>query len=217
MSISYHWFSTMYGVWFFSASMRAGLAIVVIACFILAAKGPLKRLYNRAHRYNLGCLCFAFTVFWAYISFSQYFLIYNANIPEETFWYNIRELNANWSPNSWWFVSLFGLVLCYFLVPFFYLLFYNNKVTSGRLLFICCWILFFHLIDLYFNILPTQKPYDGNVVGYKVQEFIPTIFDLASLVGIGGICVWAFLRSLKKTEIIPIHDPRIEESINYHE
>ena len=92
-AIEHHWFSTMYGVWYFAASMRAALATTVIVCFILATRGNLKGFFNQAHRYDLGVLMFAFTIFWAYISFSQFFLIYNADIPEETFWYNIRQFD----------------------------------------------------------------------------------------------------------------------------
>ena len=92
MSLEYQWFSTMYGVWYFASGIRSALAITIIACFYLSSqKRPLDGIYNQAHQYDLGIfISFAFTVFWAYISFSQYFLIYSANIPEETFWYVIR-------------------------------------------------------------------------------------------------------------------------------
>ncbi len=219
MSLSYEWFSTMYGVWFFATSIRAGLAATVILGLILAARGHLKGgLFGRPHLYMLGCMSLAFTIFWAYISFSQYFLIYNANIPEETFWYNIREFGADGvSKNSWWWVSLYGVILGYFLIPFLYLLGYRNKVISGRILFISAWILVFHIVDLYFNILPSRVPDPMAPMGFRVTEFSVTVWDLASIVGLGGLCVWAFLRSVPKAQPIPIHDPRILESIHYHE
>ena len=164
----------------------------------------------------LGSLCFTFTVFWAYITFCQYFLIYNANIPEETFWFNIRELGADWLKNSWWWIGLFGLIFGYFFIPFFYLLIYTNKVNPKRLLAICIWILSFHIIDLYFNIVPAQKVAD-NTVGFTVREFSITPWDIASLIGVGGICAWAFMRSMRKAAPIPIRDPRILGSIHHHE
>lgn len=215
MSLTYHWFSTMYGVWFFSLSLRTALAATVVICFFLSTRGALKGIYNSSHNYFLGCLCFAFTVFWAYISFSQYFLIYNANIPEETFWYNIREKNPDGSLNSWWWVSM-ALIFCFFLVPFFTLLLYKTKVVAKRLLFICCWILFFALFDIYFNILPNKVSGD-NILGYEVVPFLPNLIDLAVLLGVGGICVWALLRSMSRALPIPIHDPRIRESLNSSE
>jgi len=215
MSLSYHWFSTMYGVWFFSAAMRAGLAGTVIYCNIAATRGNLQGFYNRNHNYFLGCLCLAFTVFWAYISFSQYFLIYNANIPEETFWFNIRELTVEGSKSSWWWVSM-GLIFGHFVIPFLFLLWYPTKVIRFRIMGICVWILLFTLLDMYWNILPKQKAAE-NVVGFQVQQFIPNGWDLAALIGLGGIVLWAMLKSAAKHEAIPIHDPRIQESLHAHQ
>lgn len=213
MSLSYHWFSTMYGVWFFALSIRVALAGTVILCFFLSTRGGLKGIFNKSHYYFLGCLCLAFTIFWAYISFSQFFLIYNANIPEETYWYNMRQMNADGSFNQWWWVGL-SLVFCMFLFPFLFLLRHKSKVVPSNLVFICSWILFFAIIDLYFNVVPAQKAAD-NILGYKVTPFLSgyMLFDLAALVGIGGIVIWVALRSMAKTYPIPIHDPRVRESI----
>ena len=213
-SIEYHWFSTMYGVWFFSASMRCGLAGIAIICYLLARGGWLKGLYRDGHSYMLGCLMLAFTVFWAYISFSQYFIIYNANIPEETYWYVIREIDSYGAKNSWWWVSL-GLVFGHFLVPFVFLLWRSSKF-GRRLLFISIWILAFHALDLYWNIIP-GKVWEASLGHYVVRPFSIHWVDLASLVGVGGVLVWAFLRSAARTRPIPIRDPRIAESLNCHE
>lgn len=206
-SIEFHWFSTMFGVWFFAASMRAALAVTALICIYQVYKnGPLTGLFKRGHMYDLGCIMLAFTVFWAYISFSQYFLIYNANIPEETFWYNMREQGA------WWYVSM-GLIFGHFLFPFIYLLFYGNKVKVGRMIFICLWVLSFHLLDLYFNILPSKR-LDYEM--YVPYPFVVTLWDVAAFLGIGGICAWSFMRSWRKTQVIPVKDPRILESLNHH-
>jgi hypothetical protein len=208
-SLEYHWFSTMYGVWFFAASMRAALAFIIILCVILATKGYLKGIFNQAHRYDIGCMMLAFTVFWAYISFSQYFIIYNANIPEEVFWYSIRE------KEGWWNVSM-GLVFGQFLFPFLLLLWYKTKVVVWRSVFISLWILAFTVLDLYWNIIPGKIPAD-NEYGYAVRPFSIEIYDIAALIGIGGICIWVMLRSMQKAEPIPIRDPNILKSINYAE
>lgn len=214
MSLSYHWFSTMYGVWFFALSMRLGIAGAAILCFFLSTKGALKGIYNKSHAYFLGCMALAFTVFWAYITFSQYFLIYNANIPEETFWYNMRELNADGTYNGWWYVGL-TLIFCYFLIPFIALLWYPTKIKPARFLFISAWIMFFGFIDILFNVVPIQKPAE-NILGFKTLPFASPalLIDIAVIVGIGGVCIWAMLRSAAKQKPIPIHDPRVLESIN---
>ena len=77
-------------------------------------------------------LMLAFTVFWAYVTFSQYFLIWNANVPEETFWYNLREVNHDGSTNQWWYVGIYGILFGHFFIPFFALLSYRYKVTHAH-------------------------------------------------------------------------------------
>jgi hypothetical protein len=215
MSLEFHWFSTMYGVWYFSSSIRAAVAFIIILCFVLERHGYLKGIYNRAHRYDLGCLLLSFTIFWAYISFSQMFLIYQANIPEETFWYNLRlYLQDDSGYNSWWYVSM-ALVFLHFFLPFIVLLFYSTKVHATRLVWVAVWVLVFHVLDLYFNILPGEiLTTDAKWI---VRSFSVTVFDLASIIGIGGLVMWVFLRSAARTKAIPIRDPRILESLHHHE
>ena len=220
MSLSYQWYSTIYGVWFFSTSVCSGLAATVVLCYFLSAKPgrPLYGIYNRAHQYTLGCMLLAFVTFWAFASFSQYLLTYMSDMPEETWWYNLRELTATWQQSSWWWVSL-GLIFGYFFLPFFALMPYQTKVRREWLLGVAIWILAFQLLDLYFNILPSKLPDadPSSVMGYTIVGFMPSVWDLATLIGVGGLCAWAFLRSQAKQEVIPLHDPRVEESLKYHE
>jgi hypothetical protein len=204
-SLDYHWFSTMYGVWFFSGAMRAALAMTVLVCLYLSKQGALKGLFLRSHMLQLGNIMLAFTVFWAYTCFSQYFLIWNANIPEETFWYVLREFG------NWRYVG-YTLIFAHFFFPFFFFLGHRNKLLPGRMIFICVWVLLTQLLDFYYNILPYKKDGSGNPL-----EFGISFWDVTALVGIAGICVWAFIRSFNKTRPIPIRDPRILESLNYHE
>ena len=214
-SLDYHWFSTMYGVWYFALSVRLAVAVTILLCAWQVRRGALKGIYNSAHQYDLCCLLLAFTIFWAYISFSQYFLIYNANIPEETFWYNIRELNASQDgKNSWWWVSM-ALIFCNFLIPFLALLSFKLKVTKGAI-FVSIWVLIFTLSDIYFNISPGMVADESAPMGFTVKPFKITVYDVASIIGVGGIVFFAYLRSLEKQKIIPIHDPRIDKSIHRH-
>jgi hypothetical protein len=206
MTLEFHWFSTMFGVWFFSASMRAALAGTILLCLLLVHLGVFRGIFKQAHLYELGRLSLAFTVFWAYISFSQYFLIWNANIPEVTYWYVNRE------HEHWWWVGL-ALLFGHFFVPFLFLLFYQNKIRPGRMIFISAWILGFHLLDLYFNILPSKQAASG----LPYYNFGIAFWDVAAFVGVGGICVWAFLNSYLGQKPIPVRDPRILESLHHHE
>lgn len=215
-SLNYHWFSTMYGVWFFAACVRSATCFAIVLCAIAAARGGLKGIYGPRHTYLLGCLLLAFTVFWAYISFAQYFLIYSANIPEETFWYDMREFiyqGGHPVKNSWWTVSMF-LIFAHFLVPFILLL-WNKTKFGWRIVGIALWILTFHILDLYWNILPQQFP--GGETGTVVREFGISIWDVTTFIGVGGVCIWAYLSAAARFRPIPIRDPRIMESIPGHE
>ena len=212
-SLEYHWFSTMYGVWFFANCARGALPLGVLLMLWLHWRGDYKGILNTNHLYSAGQLMFAFTVFWAYIAFSQYFLIWNANIPEETFWYNLREINTNGAFNQWGWVGMV-LIFGHFLVPFLYLLSYKNKITPARIAPIAVWILAIVLIDLCYNALPALRDAHDNP-----QPFLSLnlIWVVTTVVGVGGICVWAYLRSLSAHKLIPIRDPRIQECLTYHE
>lgn len=213
MSLEYHWFSTMYGVWYFASCMRAMLAFITLLCIYLTSRGVLRGVFKPAHLLNLGNLMLTFTVFWAYVTFSQYFLIWNANVPEETFWYNLREWNPSTGEfNSWMWIGMI-LVFGHFLFPFLYLLQYPLKKKNGTMIFISVWVLATQLIDFFFNILPARKLDGGpDPVPFGISPWFVT-----SLIGIGGLCLWAFFRSFQGTRSIPIRDPRIAESLNLHE
>lgn len=213
-SLEYHWFSTMYGVWFFANCVRGALAVGVLIMLWLWARGDYKGVLNKNHWHSIGQLTFAFTVFWAYITFSQYFLIWNANIPEETFWYNLRELNADGTPNQWKYVGIIGILFGHFFVPFLFLLSYKNKLNHGRMRFISIWMLAVILLDICYNILPILKDAHGDPLPLFSLHLIWT---LTATVGIGGVCVWAYLKSFPSTKLIPIRDPRIGECLTHHE
>ena len=212
-SLEYHWFSTMYGVWFFANCIRGALAIGVIIMIWLWNRGDYKGVLNTNHFYSIGMLAFAFTVFWAYITFSQYFLIWNANVPEETFWYNLREVNHDGSTNQWWYVGLV-LLFGHFFIPFLYLLSYKHKVVHSKIKPIMWWILAVILVDMCYNILPALKDGHGDSLPFLSLNLL---WVLTSVVGIGGVCVWSYLKSFPTTKLIPIRDPRITESLTYHE
>ena len=164
----------------------------------------------------------AFTVFWAYISFSQYFLIYSANIPEETFWYNIREINPNTGETSAWFWVSMGLIFGHFFFPFLYLLFYKNKINGGRIAFIALWILAFHLLDLYWNIIPGREIVPGAYVGYEARPVLGFHLFWGISTSNRGWMLMCACRTDKASiqtllKLIPVRDPRILDSLNHHE
>jgi hypothetical protein len=206
-SLEYHWFSTMYGVWFFANCMRAGMAFGVVITWWLVTRGDYKGIFNTNQLHCLTALAYAFVVFWAYVTFSQYFLIWNANVPEETFWYNIRE------HGDWLYVGML-LLFGHFFVPFFFWLSYRRKTQILPALRISLWIAAIILVDLCYNVLPALKDaHDEPLPFFSIN----LLWVLASVVGIGGVCVWAYLRSFATTKLIPIRDPRIVESLTHHE
>lgn len=214
-SLEYHWFSTMYGVWFFANCVRGALCFGVVIMIWLLHRGDYKGVLNKNHLHSIGQLMLAFTVFWAYVTFSQYFLIWNANVPEETFWYNLRELNYDGSTNQWWYVGLV-ILFGHFVVPFCALLSYRFKVTPHIIRRIAFWVLTIILVDICYNILPAIKDAHGDPEPL-FSSHLTIVWVLTSVIGVGGVCVWAYLKSFPTTKLIPIRDPRIGESLTHHE
>ena len=212
-SLEYHWFSTMFGVWFFANCVRGALSIGVLWMLALYKRGDLKGILNTNHLHSAGMLIFAFTVFWAYVTFSQYFLIWNANVPEETFWYNLREITKEGTPSQWKYVGMV-ILFGHFLLPFLYLLSYKNKIVHARIKPIVIWILLIIAIDLVYNIFPALKDEHGEPLHFLSLNLLWTV---TSIIGVGGVFFWAYLKSFPKAKLIPIRDPRINECLTHHE
>ncbi len=199
-SLQFQWFSTMYGVYYFAESVWVTLATVYVLAVWLKKTGPLRGVVERRQLHDIGMLMLTFTVFYAYIHFSQYLIIWNANLPEETFWYALREKGC------WWGSSML-LVFGHFLLPFLLLLRIDAKVTSWLMLPLCGWIWLMHFIDMSFNILPPLH----------VEGFPWRWTDLACFALIGGTLSFLFLRSLAAHPVYPLRDPRLKEALTIHE
>lgn len=212
-SLEYHWFSTMYGVWFFANCVRGALCLGVIIMIWLQKRGDYRGVLNNNHLHSIGQLMLAFTVFWAYVTFAQYFLIWNANVPEETFWYNLRELNHDGTTNQWWYVGLV-LLFGHFVLPFCALLSYRYKITPHIIRRISIGILLTIFVDICYNVMPALKDVHGDPEPFLSVNLI---WVITSIVGVGGVCVWSYLKSFPTAKLIPIRDPRISECLTHHE
>jgi len=199
-SLQWQWFSTMYGVYYFAGSVWVTLATVYLLAAWLKKAGPLRELIQERQMHDVGVLLFAFTVFYAYIHFSQYLIIWNANLPEETFWYVLRE--KGW----WWGVSLV-LVFGHFALPFLFLLRIDAKLKWGLMAPLCVWAWLMHYLDISFNVLPPLHP----------QDFPWRLTDLACFLLVGGALAFFFLRSLARHPAYPLRDPRLKEALTVHE
>lgn len=197
MSLTPHWFSTIYGVYFAMGSIMASLAMLIVSISRLQSKGALVEVINEERRHDLGKLFFAFIILWAYMAFSQYFLIWYANLPEETIFYHHR-----WT-GSWKAVSL-AIVFGHFVLPFFLLISRPAKRGPILLPLVSGWMLLMHYIDLYWNVMPTFSR-DGASI---------SPWHFSTLIGIGGITIYFFIRSLVKYPLVPVKDIRLAESIN---
>ncbi len=198
MSIEPHWFSTIFGVYYFSGSLLAALAAIVIIAIPLNKKGYLAAGIGPDHYYSLGALMFGFVNFWAYIAFSQFLLIWYANIPEETFWYLHR------TEGTWNIVSL-GMILIRFLVPYVLLLSQPSKKDPKRLTIAAWWILFAHWYDLYWLIMPGYDKH-GAVIGWQ---------ELGFPVLAAGIVYTVFYFAAKNKNLIPVKDPKLKRAVNF--
>ncbi len=198
-SLQWQWFSTMYGVYYFAGSVWLALATVYVVTIQLTKSGPLAPVVRPSTFKDIGTLFFAFTVFYAYIAFSQYFLIWNANIPEETFWYILRE------KGSWWSIGLL-MIFGHFFLPFLILLRIDTKMSFTVMLPLAAWAWIMHFCDLSFNIMPVLHP-DGFVLHW---------LDIACLAFMGGVLAIWFIRNFNAHPPFPQKDPRMAECLGIH-
>jgi hypothetical protein len=194
-ALDYRWASTMWGVYIFAGAGGAGMAVIIIVVNAFRDAGYLK-FVNAEHYHIMGKLLFTFSIFWGYIGFSQYMLIWYANIPEETEWFIRKNIE------SWNTLSTF-LVIGRFFVPFLYLLFQFTKRSPKLLVAISYWTLGMHLVDIYVTVLPFVHPR-----GFQID-----ILDFLSLLAIGCPLAFLFLRCLGTVSLFPARDPRLVESL----
>jgi hypothetical protein len=193
-NLDWKWASSLFGVYTYAISVQASLAagIVIIALFRRA--GYLMGL-NHEHFFLMGKLLFGFTIFWGYIAFGQYLLIYYANIPEETIFYNDHNRGL-------WLYLTYFLAAGKFVFPAAFLLSQDNKKNLRALTFICGWILFMHAVELYWFIGP-----------YAHQSILPSWQDFVAFFTVGSILTFSYLLISARASLIPVKDPRMVECL----
>lgn len=199
MSLQPHWFSTIWGVYNFAGLFQSFLAMLIIFVVYSMKKGWLRGLVSEDHLHDLGKFLKGFTVFMAYIGFSQFLLIWYANLPEETIFYLARS-------NGWWMAITFSLLILKFAVPFLLLLPRWAKRTPNHLLMVSVLVLIMQYVDIYWMVYPNLDPYTPKFSWQEVGSFIL----------LGGLFIWSVTSFLAKNKLVPIRDPRIQESIHHH-
>ena len=200
-ALEHQWFSTMYGVYYFAGSFWVSLITMYLICLFLKHKGPLKDVARKETFKDLGTLFFAFTVFYSYIHFSQYFLIWNAAIPEETFWYVKREQGPWWNVGM---VILFG----HFFIPFLTLLRQDVKTKPTVMITIGVIAWYVHFCDMSYNVMPLIH----EAGGWMSRIWI----DLGCMLFMGGYLAMLFIYLFNKNAPYPQRDPRIAETMGVY-
>lgn len=198
MTLNPHWFSTMWGVYYFAGSLVGIFALMAVVIVSFRSQGLLKDIVTVEHQHDMGKLLFAFLVFWSYIAFSQYFLIWYAHMPEETVFF------AHRSEGSWSTVSII-LAAGHFIVPMFFLMSRHIKRKNITMLAGAIWMLAIHFVDLHWVVMPTLHG-DG---------FSFHILDLTTFVGVGGVFFAAFAWLMGRAPLVPLKDPRLGEALRF--
>ena len=195
MSLYPHWFSTIFGVYYFAGSLVGALAVITIIAVLLKKAGLMAEWLTSDRLHDLGKFLFAFNVFWAYIAFSQYMLIWYADLPEEVIFFTYR------THHGWEFVSILLLVF-HFIVPFGVLLSQDAKRNPNVLLTGAVLLLAAHLLDVYWLVMPYYN-HEAVVLGWN---------ELGSLLALGGVFILVTFLQLRKRSAVPVNDPYLPES-----
>jgi hypothetical protein len=203
MSLEPHWFSTIYGALVCVGEALSTLAMMITVAILLSARKPMDEAVTQDRLHDLGNLMLAFTMLWAYMSFAQYLIIWSGNLPEEIPWY-LRRTHGGW---QW--VAL-GLAIFHFFLPFFVLLFRENKRQSRLLIRAAVLVLVMHWLDLVWLVVPASS--DPASPRFPWAE-LP--MSLVALLGIGGVCTAVFIGQLKASPLIPLNDPSLNQAIEH--
>lgn len=199
MVLDPHWYSTIFGVYYFAMSFQAVFAVLVLMVVYFWKKGILTNTIHKEHLFDLGIQLFGYTIFYAYIAFSQFLLIYYGNISEETVWY-LERFSGGYEYLA--YIFLFGR----FVIPFILLLPKNTKSNIKVITSISILILFSHLVELYWIIMPVLNEHGFHFNWMTITSFI----------GLGGIFLGLFFYKFKQNKMVPINDPKLADSLNKH-
>ncbi len=209
MSLNPHWYSTLFGFLFVGGQGLSALAFTIIVSTFLVRRAPMASLLKPSHFHDLGKLSLAFVMLWAYFNFSQYLLIYAANLLEEIPYFMAR------ITHGWQYLAIF-LVLFHFAVPFSLLLSRDNKRMPHRLVWVALAILVVRYLDLIMLVSPEFDAAGTNLhmmAGEHQGGFYLHWLDLAAPLAVGGLWVWMFLTQLAQRPLLAFRDPYLRESL----
>jgi hypothetical protein len=199
MSVNPHWFSTMWGPLHMVGQGLSAFAFAIAIVIVLSQTAPLNRVVTSHHLHDLGKLLFAFLMLHAYLSFSQFLIIWSANLAEEIPHYLVR-----WD-SGYQYISVF-MIVGHFALPYALLLSRNIKRDFRRLRLIAMWVLFARVVDYYWHVAP-EFHHDGLTLG---------ILDFATPIAVGGVFLALFAANLRKYSLLPVNDPGLPKALAHH-
>jgi hypothetical protein len=199
MSLEPSWTSTIYGMIFMVTQVLSAMSVVIVFTLLLSKTKPLSDLASPFALNDLGNLLLTFTMLWAYLSFSQFLIIWSGNLPEEITWYAAR------ATGGWAWVAVV-LIVFHFAVPFLLLLSRFVKRRIRLLAAVATGLIFMSLIDLFWLMAPA---YDRAGPQFHWMDWM-------AVIGIGGVWFWRFVSQLKRNPLVPLHDPRMPRGATHH-
>jgi hypothetical protein len=209
MSLNPHWYSTLFGFLMMGGQGLAALAFTIVVAAFLFKHEPLADVLKPHHFHDLGKLMFAFVMLWAYFNFSQYLLVFAANLIEEIPYMTTR------TTHGWQYLALF-LTIFHFVVPWLLLLSRDLKRNPHRLVVIAAWMLVMRFADIYMLVSPEFASTGGNLHlldGEHVSYFFVHWLDLAAPLAIGGFWVWMFFTQLRERPLLATGDPYLRQAL----
>ena len=209
MSLNPDFYSTMFGFLFLNYLGLAGLAFTIIMATYLRGTEPMAELFRPSHFADYGKLTLAFVMMWAYFQFSQYLLVYAANLQEEIP-YVLTRIDGGWQ-----YLAIF-LVIFQFAVPFALLLSRPLKRSPERLVKVAVFLLIIRFIDTFMYVTPEFSAAGANrwfVPGDHQSVFFVNWLDIVTPIAIGGLWFWMFFTQLRQRPLLPIGDPYLPAAL----
>jgi len=200
MSLDPFWYSTIFGVVIFACSAVLNMAVLIVVTLLLRKNGPLEKAVTVEHYHDMGKLLFGWLVFWAYTSFSQFFLIWYGGIPEEISFFHRRWDNPGME--AWKYVGIF-LIAGKFVIPFWMIMSRNVKRKVGLLGFGSVVIILMHFVEMYWYVMPNLGAFSFHWL------------DITCLVGIGGAYLGVVFQGMTNTPLVPVGDPRLVRALKF--
>lgn len=199
MSLDPHWYSTMFGVIVIGGQGLSAIAFSILMVVALSNAKPLSHVVTTSQMHDLGKLMLAFVMLWAYFSFSQFLIIYSANLPEEIPFY-LERFHGGWGGLS------VALALLHFVLPFTLLLSADIKKNRRAIVLVASLVLAARALDLIWHV--------GPMFHHEGSRFPIHWMDVAAIVGLGGLWLFVCARQLKSRAIVPYKDPYFKEAMH---